>query len=479
MCQKKQLTDLGIRDFLKRNAISQDPSRYGHLFLPGKRHITQRDFFLTLLLGEHEDIVPCGSTKLIANHVEIYIDEQLAKQLLQLRGIAISENIPIGMMWHSVSHVVYLGVDKEFWTFGESNLYPLEKIKIMDDDEDIGVVVKRIEGSLKKTRHMILAIDICGMEPDSEKIRKALFDLNFFDSNLESHTIAELIENGNGSILALWSFAICHNKKNIVIKLLAENYSADIILFEEGKVTPLNLACIRGSLQVLEILLSAKSISLNTVSFSDMTLLYAAVYSGKDEIVATLLSHISGNLKLLSFMSCKKHNGRTPLEFAIDWGYYEIVKTLLDNKDFCQFVFNRIFFLFDICRVYLNKALYQYRDNNHPVSIDKMVNPNALKMVRLILSHPNVPITPHWVKLQQESWKSLPQEFKDEMTVAIVTRFNVEKLEDLWNDSEQEQPSLFDMWSNFFRAPSTPPPLYLTAAATNEQIEPKTTIARR
>ena len=121
-------------------------------------------------------------------------------------------------------------------------------------------------------------------------------------------------------------FACHENDVNAVDQLLAKD-GIDVN-YSDTKVsrgfTPLFMACYKGHIKIVALLLAHKKIEVNKPRINHWaTPLYIACYNGHVEIVNMLLSHkkIKVNTQIL--------NGRTALAAAASEGYTQIIEALL------------------------------------------------------------------------------------------------------------------------------------------------------
>ena len=425
-----------IKDFFHKVCIWQDPSAYAYLCEPTKKPYAQKDVLLTLPVTESQSIKELGGTKRITQYIEIYNSEKLVTSLAALRQIAITAKSPLGLMLKNDGHNIFLGFDpiKRTWWLRARYCSPLQTISAIEESSD-SIVAKKIEEELKDKSYMIFAVEIYGVGQNYDQLCSAL-EASHLRSSLECNSIADLCPNDRlESIITLWRFVATLDHGSIASKLLNEGYDPNIACTDKGH-TVLSVALAHNSLETLGVLLASGQINWYML-LEGKTLLHYFVAYGSGSAVLALLQHISHDPNLLYFMHFSSEV--TPLELAIQKGDHETVRILLDNLNFCAVVFRQ-----EASWVtgYFDRALRCYesavsRDGakwvsgyTHKVlehyqpSEDRM---NALKIVKLILSHPNVPITSDWVEANKyvwrNVWRNLPSELQQGIEGIVMMRF--------------------------------------------------------
>lgn len=97
-------------------------------------------------------------------------------------------------------------------------------------------------------------------------------------------------------------------------------------------MTPLHLACARGNLAAVTILLKCKNIDINIQDENQETPLHEASVSGHHKIVEKLLENMAHDD--FSAFNPQNSESKTPLHFACHEGKVEVVQMLLDHVDY-------------------------------------------------------------------------------------------------------------------------------------------------
>ena len=120
-------------------------------------------------------------------------------------------------------------------------------------------------------------------------------------------------------------YIACDRGQLEIVKLLLAHTRTNVNALADAGVTPFYIACARGHVKVVTLLLACDTIDVNAARTDDgVSPLHIACDQGWHEIVELLMAHTQTNVNAV-----RTADGATPLYIACDRGQLEIVKLLL------------------------------------------------------------------------------------------------------------------------------------------------------
>ena len=129
-------------------------------------------------------------------------------------------------------------------------------------------------------------------------------------------------KNTNGSTTLM---VATNDSKDDVVKALID-HGADVNITDKNDWTPLMCAAKKGDLRIVQALLSAPHININSKNTSGSTALMVAIENTRDEVVKALINKGAN-------VNAADNKGWTPLLFAAQEGYLKIVQALLSAPE--------------------------------------------------------------------------------------------------------------------------------------------------
>ncbi|XXQ39491.1 Ankyrin repeat domain-containing protein [Plasmodiophora brassicae] len=128
---------------------------------------------------------------------------------------------------------------------------------------------------------------------------------------------------GTGRNVLQWAAA---NGEELIVELLVKALGVDVNSHDADEMTPLHWAAVQGHYRIFEVLMDAPAVNVNARSGTGMSPLHLAAYYGRRDIVELLLGAPGVDL------DAKDDMQQTALDIASDAGYADIVDLLRPRR---------------------------------------------------------------------------------------------------------------------------------------------------
>lgn len=308
---------LEIPAFIETVLLHLSPVSYRNVF---NRYLNQSDIELIFKLAGPSSLANKELFSEIINHAMVGSKRRLLTYFNNLKCILNKSNSSYPITLGSARHIVAIKYDKKIqsWIYSDINdfsRYPDIKqyYRVLNTEQ----LVTALFNSLGDGKHLVVNLQFFTNAKDIT-LEKRLNKLNRMYPFTKNQ--ANIYDARNNSMLLL----AC--QRNLVDNVKEALKNEDIeVNCTAGMLTPLVMACSNGHVEIIELLLQSKNISINQPSADGWLPLSAACYQGHLQVVKVLVEQPN------ILINEARATSSTPLGFACANGHLEIVKFLLNQ----------------------------------------------------------------------------------------------------------------------------------------------------